>query len=159
MTNQEQNRHRSSCRCNACVARRNARRRLEEDRYRAAGRPLPQRSQVYEIARNLPPVYEGEPVESLTVSESARSVSSWSIPPSEGTTSDEIEKFLSSRAPQPTVMFPRFPAPTHPQPRPVKKRTRRIAEMVTALAVITLIGIIVWWQWVRIGQLIESAGK
>ena len=166
MANQEQSRHRSSCRCNACVARRNARRRLEEDRYRASGRPLPQRSQVYEIARDLPPVYEGKPAQSLSIAAEPRVIFDRSNSPRTVTTTDDIEQFLGDRlgprpapAPRTSTLGPLFPTSAPKSSPPVQRPAKRIATVVIAVLILTLIGIVAWWQWARIDQLIESASK
>ena len=61
MTSRQPN-HRHDCPCNDCVRRRNGRRRREADRSAEEGRPLPQGSQLYEILRDLPPIYDTEPM-------------------------------------------------------------------------------------------------
>ena len=73
--------HRYDCPCNACVRRRNARRRRDADRYAEEGRPLPQGSQTYEIPRDLPPVYSSGPVEVQDIVDAAQSRTSRPIPP------------------------------------------------------------------------------
>ena len=52
--------HHYSCPCNRCIARRNGRRRIDEERHRSTDQPLPPMSQIYEIERDLPPVYVGD---------------------------------------------------------------------------------------------------
>ncbi len=90
--------HRYDCPCNACVRRRNARRRRDADRYAEEGRPLPQGSQTYEIPRDLPAVYSSGPVEIQDIVDAAQSRTSRPIPPT-GT-----EGF--------SILNPKFPAPT-----------------------------------------------
>ena len=80
MARQQPN-HRHDCRCNACVRRRNARRRLEADRYSEEGRPLPQGSQLYEIERDLPVVYDSRSMEVQDTVEHVPNRTSRPIPP------------------------------------------------------------------------------
>ena len=90
--------HRYDCPCNACVRRRNARRRRDADRYAEEGRPLPQGSQTYEIPRDLPPVYSSGPLEVRDIVDAGQSKTSRPIPP---TGTDGF-----------SILNPKFPAPT-----------------------------------------------
>lgn len=99
--------HRHDCPCNECVRRRNARRRREADRYSEEGRPLPQGSQLYEIERGLPPVYETGPMEVRDIVESVLTRSNRHIPP---THSDDA--------------LSQIPAPDRPIMAPVQPRGR-----------------------------------
>ena len=53
-------RHHHTCRCNDCVRRRNAARRRAEWRDLERGMPRPSGSTLYEVMRDLPPIYEDE---------------------------------------------------------------------------------------------------
>lgn len=53
-------RHHHTCRCNDCVRRRNAHRRRAEWRDLERGTPRPSGSTLYEVMRDLPPIYEDE---------------------------------------------------------------------------------------------------
>ena len=121
MAHQQQN-HRHDCRCNACVRRRNARRHRDADRYREEGRPLPQGSQLYEIPRDLPPVYDSGPMEVRDIVESVRNRTNRPIPPTDS------DNFLNQR-----------PAPTQtisPPEQSVGRVIGMAAVMVFALALI-----------------------
>ena len=83
MARQEPKQHHRSCRCNACVRRRNNRRRMDEQRYREEGRPLPQGSQAYEIPRDLPPVYDSGSMEIQDIVDAVRSRTNRQLPPTD----------------------------------------------------------------------------
>lgn len=53
-------RHHHTCRCNDCVRRRNGRRRRQEEQDAERGTPRPSGSTLYEVMRDLPPLYEYE---------------------------------------------------------------------------------------------------
>ena len=80
MARQQPN-HRHDCPCNACVRLRNARRRRDADRYAEEGRPLPQRSQLYEVERDLSPVYDGQSAELQEIADAVRARTGRSAPP------------------------------------------------------------------------------
>lgn len=116
------NRHHHSCRCNRCVARRNARRRADEART-----TLPPMSQIFEIERDLPPVYVDD-VEPQRTPESAR-------------LSRLMEAYLAdlpSRRPAITS--------TRPAKKRMKQRTKRFITIMVAILVLTLVGVLAWWQ-------------
>lgn len=100
--------HRHDCPCNDCVRRRNARRRREANRYAEEGRPLPQRSQLYEIERGLPPVYEPGSMEVHDIVDAVRNRTSRQIPPA------NPDDFLNQRASpvQPAVDIDAAPRPS-----------------------------------------------
>ena len=141
-----QNPHYHSCRCNSCVARRNARRRLDEERHRNTDQPLPSMSQIYEIERDLPPVYANDVERRGAPTRRASSTHPLM---------DEFLDNLTSQRPPPIQ-----PAVT--PTRPVKQSTKRpIKQLILAVIIVlflTLAGIASWWQYNRIGQLVDPGG-
>ena len=126
MARQQPN-HRHDCRCNACVNRRNARRRREADRYREEGRPLPQGSQLYEIPRNLPPVYDSRSMDVQDIVESVRNRTGGPIPPAR---SDSYLDRLTGYA------TPELP------PSLVREETRRNNRRAWSLVILLIAGMV-----------------
>lgn len=83
--------HRHDCPCNACVRRRNARRRRDADRYNEEGRPLPQGSQLYEIERDLPPACDSRSIDIRRIEKSVRSGSNRQVLPIQSTTVSPVQ--------------------------------------------------------------------
>ena len=140
----EQPNHRHNCPCNTCVRRRNARRRQDADRYAGEGRPLPPRSQFYEVERDLPPVYDGQSAELQEIADAVRARGRRSVPPMIAPVRGPVIK---------------RPAPA-PIPQPVPRGTwGGLVKMVLTIAIAAvLIGAVVWWQHGRITQLINLGG-
>lgn len=123
------NPHHHSCRCNRCVARRNARRRMDEARYAGTDTPLPPMSQIYEIERDLPPVY-AEDAEPRRVLNSAPRIR-------------RLEELLAD----PPNQYPRPIQPAIAPKRSAKKPIKQFVIVVVAILVIALVGVFSWWQY------------
>ena len=126
MARQQPN-HRHDCRCNACVRRRNARRRRDEERYREEGRPLPQGSQRYEIERNLPPVYDSRSMDVQDIVESVRNRSGRPIPPARS------DSYLDRPTGYATPELP---------PSLVREEARRNSRMAWSLVILLIAGMV-----------------
>ena len=123
------NPHHHSCRCNRCVARRNARRRMDEARYAGTDTPLPPMSQIYEIERDLPPVYVEDAVPRRALKGAPRV--------------RRLEELLADQPSQ----YPRPIQPaTTPKP-PAKKPIKKFIAVMVALLVLASIGVFSWWQY------------
>ena len=131
MARQQPN-HWYDCRCNACVRRRNARRRREADRYSEEGRPLPQGSQLYEIERNLPPVYDSRSMEVQDTVEHVPNRTSRPIPPANS------DNYLD----RPTGHAPFVLPPS--LAREEARRNNRRAWSLIILLIAAMVGVIVY---------------
>ena len=131
MARQQPN-HWYDCRCNACVRRRNARRRREADRYSEEGRPLPQGSQLYEIERNLPPVYDSRSMEVQDTVEHVPNRMSRPIPPANS------DNYLD----RPTGHAPFVLPPS--LAREEARRNNRRAWSLIILLIAAMVGVIVY---------------
>ena len=131
MARQQPN-HRHDCRCNACVRRRNARRRLEADRYSEEGRPLPQGSQLYEIERDLPVVYDSRSMEVQDTVEHVPNRTSRPIPPA------NFDDYLD----RPTRYAPFVLPPS--LAREEARRDNRRAWSLIILLIAAMVGVIVY---------------
>ena len=107
-------------------------------------------SQIYEIERDLPPVYASE---LKPLAEGLRfDIPDQPVPPQLPPAGPIREDWDGSVR----VLLGRRQGPAQLQPN--KRPIKQFIGVVVAVLVLTLIGVLAWWQYNRVGQLIDPGG-